>query len=80
MSSGSYIGKTYMIEYSSHDWRKNTADAVIVDDKNRMKVNESKVIFTNPNTLKEQEVDVSRLIQVFLNNVVGHRKSIKWKL
>jgi hypothetical protein len=77
MSSGSYIGKTYMIEYSSHDWRKNTADAVIVDDKNRMKVNESKVIFTNPNTLKEQEVDVSRLIQVFLNNVVGHRKSIK---
>ena len=66
-----------MIEYSSHDWRKNTADAVIVDDKNRMKVNESKVIFTNPNTLKEQEVDVSRLIQVFLNNVVGHRKSIK---
>ncbi len=65
MSSGSYIGKTYMIEYSSHDWRKNTADAVIVDDKNRMKVNESKVIFTNPNTLKEQEVDVSRLIQVF---------------
>jgi len=79
MSSGSYIGKTYMIEYSSHDWRKNTADAVIVDDKNRMKVNESKVIFTNPNTLKEQEVDVSRLIQVFLNNVVGHRKSIKWR-
>ena len=77
MSSGSYIGKTYMIEYSSHDWRKNTADAVIVDDKNRMKVNESKVIFTNPNTLKEQEVEVSRLIQVFLNNVVGHRKSIK---
>jgi len=52
-------------DYSSHDWRKHTDDAVIVDDKNRMKVNESKVIFTNPNTLKEQEVDVSRLIQVF---------------
>jgi hypothetical protein len=29
--------------------------------------------------LKEETVDVSRLIQVFLNNVVGHRKSIKWK-
>ena len=64
-------------DYSSHDWRKHTDDAVVVDHKNRMKVNDSKVIFTNPNSLKEQEVDVSRLIQVFLNNVVGHRKSIK---
>jgi len=42
-----------------------------------MEVNKSKVIFTNPNTLKKQEVDVSRLIRVFVNNVVGHRKSIK---
>ena len=66
-------------DYSSHDWRKHTDDAVVVDHKNRMKVNDSKVIFTNPNSLKEQEVDVSRLIQVFLNNVVGHRKSIKWR-
>jgi len=35
------------------------------------------VIFTNPKTLKEESIDVSRLIRVFVNNVVGHRKSIK---
>ena len=64
-------------DYSSHDWRKHTDDAVVVDHKNRMKVNDCKVIFTNPNSLKEQEVDVSRLIQVFLNNGEGNKKSIK---
>ena len=67
-------------DYSSHDWRKNTDSAVVVDDKvehKALKVNDSRVIFINPNTLKEETVDVSRLIQVFLNNVVGHRKSIK---
>ena len=64
-------------DYSSHDWRKHTDDAVIVDHKNRMKVNDSKVIFKNPKTLKTQEVDVSRLVRVFVNNIVGHRKSIK---
>ena len=39
-----------MTEYSSHDWRKNTDDAVVVDDKgdNVLKVNSSRVIFTNP--------------------------------
>jgi hypothetical protein len=66
-----------MAEYSSHDWRKYTDDAVIVDGKHILKVNDSKVLFKNPKTLKEQEVDVSRLIRVFVNNVVGHRKSIK---
>ena len=66
-----------MAEYSSHDWRKHTDDAVIVDGKHILKVNDSKVLFKNPKTLKEQEVDVSRLIRVFVNNVVGHRKSIK---
>ena len=66
-----------ILGYSSHDWRKNTDDAVVVDDKNKMKVNDSRVIFTNPKTLKEETVDVSRLIRVFVNNVVGHRKSIK---
>ena len=40
-------------------------------------VNKSKVIFTNPLTLKKQEVDLSRLIRVFVNNAVGHKKSIK---
>ena len=68
-------------EYSSHDWRKHTDDAVVVSSdssmQTSMEVNKSKVIFTNPNTLKKQEVDVSRLIRVFVNNVVGHRKSIK---
>ena len=66
-------------DYSSHDWRKHTDDARVVDDKNLnyAKVNDCRVLFKNPNTLKEEEVDVSRLIQVFLNNVVGHRKSIK---
>ena len=64
-------------DYSSHDWRKFTDDAVVVDDKTKMKVNESRVIFTNPKTLKEETIDVSRLIRVFVNNVVGQRKSIK---
>ena len=66
-----------MAEYSSHYWWKYTDDAVIVDGKHILKVNDSKVLFKNPKTLKEQEVDVSRLIRVFVNNVVGHRKSIK---
>jgi len=66
-------------DYSSHDWRKFTDDAVVVDDKTKMKVNDSRVIFTNPKTLKEESIDVSRLIRVFVNNVVGQRKSIKWK-
>ena len=64
-------------DYSSHDWRKFTDDAVVVDDKTKMKVNESRVIFTNPKTLKEESIDVSRLIRVFVNNVVGQRKSVK---
>ena len=64
-------------DYSSHDWRKHTDDAVVVDHKTKMKVNESRVIFTNPKTLKEESIDVSRLIRVFVNNVVGQRKSIK---
>ena len=70
-------------DYSSHDWRKNTDSAVVVDDKvehKALKVNDSRVIFINPNTLKEETVDVSRLIQVFLNNGEGNKKSIKWKL
>jgi hypothetical protein len=68
-----------MTEYSSHDWRKNTDDAVVVDDKgeNVLKVNSSRVIFTNPNSLKEESVDVSRLIRVFVNNQTLMRKSIK---
>ena len=61
-----------ILGYSSHDWRKNTDDAVVIDDKNKMKVNDSRVIFTNPKTLREETVDVSRLIRVFVNNYESH--------
>ena len=66
-----------ILGYSSHDWRKNTDDAVVVDDKTKMKVNESRVIFTNPKTLRENTVDVSRLIRVFVNNFESHKRSVK---
>jgi len=66
-----------VLGYSSHDWRKNTDDAVVVDDKSKMKVNESRVIFTNPKTLRQETVDVSRLIRVFVNNFESHKRSVK---
>ena len=66
-----------VLGYSSHDWRKNTDDAVVVDDKTKMKVNESRVIFTNPKTLREETVDVSRLIRVFVNNFESQKRSVK---
>jgi hypothetical protein len=68
-----------MTSYSSHDWRKNTDDAVVVDDKgdNVLKVNSSRVIFTNPKTLKEETVDVSRLVRVFVNNRDDLKRSVK---
>ena len=68
-----------MVEYSSHDWRKNTDDAVVVDEHGTVirPVNDLKVKFTDPKSLKVQEVDVSRLIRVFCNNQTLMRKSIK---
>ena len=68
-----------MVEYSSHDWRKNTDDAIVVasDIGIQLEVNKSKVIFTNPKTLKTEEVDVSRLVRVFVNNITDHRRSVK---
>ena len=68
-----------MTEYSSHDWRKNTDDAVVVDDKgdNVLKINSSRVIFTNPKTLREETVDVSRLVRVFVNNRDDLKRSVK---
>ena len=66
-----------MVEYSSHDWRKYTDDAIVKDDKSVMKVNESVVIFTDPKELKTYEVDVSRLIRVFVNNRDDNKKSVK---
>ena len=68
-----------MTVYSSHDWRKHTDDARVVDDKNMTyaKVNDCVVSFTNPKTLKEQQVDVSRLIRVFVNNIESQKRSVK---
>ena len=68
-----------MVDYSSHDWRKNTDDAVIMDANtlNKMPVNDSIVRFRNPKTLKVEEVEVSRLIRVFVNNQTHNKKSIK---
>ena len=68
-----------MVEYSSHDWMKNTNDAIVVASNIgiQLEVNKSKVIFTNPKTLKQEEVDISRLIRVFVNNQTLMRKSIK---
>ena len=67
-----------VLGYSSHDWRKNTDDAKVVDDKNLTyaKVNDCRVIFTNK-TLKEETVDVLRLIKVFVNNFESHKRSVK---
>ena len=69
-----------ILGYSSHDWRKHTDSAVVVDDKvehKALKVNASRVIFINPKTLKEETVDVSRLIRVFVNNYESHKRSVK---
>ena len=69
-----------VLGYSSHDWRKHTDSAVVVDDKvehKSLKVNDSIVIFVHPKTLKEETVDVSRLIRVFVNNIESHKRSVK---
>ena len=68
-----------VLGYSSHDWRKHTDSAVVVDDNvehKALKVNDSRVIFINPKTLKEETVDVSRLIRVFVNNYENHKRSV----
>ena len=68
-----------MTNYSSHDWRKNTDDAVVMDEHGTIirPANELKVKFTDPKSLRVQEVDVSRLIRVFCNNRESHRRSVK---
>ena len=65
--------------YSSHVWRKNTDNAIVVDNKNKTyaKVNDCKVSFKNPRSLKTEEVDVSRLIRVFVNNYESLKRSVK---
>ena len=65
-------------DYSSHDWRKHTDDAVVVDNKTGiMKVNDCRVLFKNPKSNKEEEVDLSRLVRVFVNNIETHKRSVK---
>jgi len=67
-----------VLGYSSHDWRKHTDDAVVVDNKTGiMKVNDCRVLFKNPKTNKEEEVDLSRLVRVFVNNIETHKRSVK---
>ena len=67
-----------MTGYSSHDWRKNTDDAVVIDTNSAtLKVHDCIVRFTHPKSLKTEEVDVSRLIRVFCNNQDSHRRSVK---
>jgi len=44
-----------VLGYSSHDWRKHTDDAVVVDGEHILKVNESRVLFKNPKSNKEEE-------------------------
>ena len=68
-----------VLGYSSHDWRKHTDDAVVMDSWGgaMLRVNDTKVKFTNPKTLKIEEVDTSRLIRVFVNNIETHKRSVK---
>ena len=68
-----------VLGYSSHDWRKHTDDAVVVDEHGTIirPVNALKVKFTDPKDLKPYEVDISRLIRVFVNNITDHRRSVK---
>ena len=68
-----------ILGYSSHDWRKNTDNAIVVDNKNKTyaKVNDCKVSFKNPRSLKTEEVDLSRLIRVFVNNYESLKRSVK---
>ena len=68
-----------VLGYSSHDWRKNTDDAIVVCSNIgiQLEVNKSKVIFTHPKTHKKEEVDVSRLIRVFVNNQESNKRSVK---
>ena len=68
-----------VLGYSSHDWRKYTDDAIVVasDIGIKLEVNKSKVISTHPKSLKTEEVDLSRLIRVFVNNQESHKRSVK---
>ena len=42
-----------------------------------LRVNDCKVKFTDPTNFKKEEVDLSRLIRVFVTNRELNRKSVK---
>ena len=77
-----FVDKERQMSYEVH---KETNSIFIYDhttnwflgNKYALKVNDSRVIFTNPKTLKEESVDVSRLIRVFVNNQESHKRSVK---
>jgi len=67
-----------VLGYSSHDWRKHTNDAVVMDGATGiMNVNDCKVLFKNPRTNQEEEVDLSRLVRVYVNNKTSQKRSVK---
>jgi len=67
-----------VLGYSSHDWRKHTHNAVVMDGATGiMNVNDCKVLFKNPRTNQEEEVDLSRLVRVYVNNKTSQKRSVK---
>jgi len=64
--------------YSSHDYRATTDDAVVMDEHDTIirSANDLKVQFKDKHGNKH-EVEVSRLIQVFNNNIWNHKRSVK---
>ena len=66
-----------VLGYSSHDWRKHTDGAVVVTGSNLFPVNDCRVWFKHPRNGEDVEVDVSRLIRVFVNNQESHKRSVK---
>ena len=52
-------------------------NAYIVDKKNAMlKANDCKIYFTNPKTLQDEEVDVSKMIKVYVNNSKNNKGNV----
>ena len=67
-----------VLGYSTHDWRKHTHNAVVMDGATGiMNVNDCKVLFKNPRTNQEEEVDLSRLVRVYVNNKTSQKRSVK---
>ena len=52
-------------------------DIVILYGKTKLPADDCKVIFKDK-FKKEYEVEISRLIQVFNNNIWENKKSVKW--